>query len=109
MHSFAPLASKFRVADTFTGLLELSALPQACMCAICVPGQLPSPSAFSGHDLLLPVGKSGSFDSVGPYLHVPVCIQPYSYGFHAMCVCAHDQHVCTASGLNLVVSPCFNR
>ena len=101
---FAPLAGKSRVADTFAGLLELSAPCWACMRAPCLPGRLPSLSAFSGHDLLLPIGKSGGFGSVGPVL-TRSCMYPAVLKH----VCAHDQHARTASGLNLVASPCFDR
>ena len=90
MRGFAPLAGKSRVADAFAGLLELSASPWACMCALCVPGQLPSPSVFSRHDVLLLVGKSGGFGSVGPVLTCS-CVYPAVFvRFSMPCVCAHD-------------------
>ena len=39
----ASLAGKFGLADTFTGVLELSPMLCTCMRALCMPGQLSSP------------------------------------------------------------------
>ena len=68
MHSSAPLTGKSSVTIAFADLLELFVTLCVCMCVLCMPGQLLSPSFSSGYDLVLPVGESGGFGSAGPVL-----------------------------------------
>ena len=70
-----PLVGKSGITDNFSDPLELVPPSRACMQMLSVPGQLLNPFAFPGCDLLLPVGKSDDFGSVGPVL-ARSCVYP---------------------------------
>ena len=67
MRGFTLLAGRSGVADVFTGLFELLPTPWTCVRVLCMSGQLLNSSAFSAHDLVLPVGEFGGLGSAGLY------------------------------------------
>ena len=87
MRGFAPLAGKFAIADTFSGLFELPVFPCACMRVLSMPERLPTPSVSSGQGLVLPVGESCGFVSAESVLTC-LCVCP------AMFACAAKPCVC---------------
>ena len=74
MRSFVPLAGKFGIADTFSGLFELSVFSCACMRVLSMPERLLTPSVLSGQGLVLPVrllhGSTHGCHSADPH---PTC------------------------------------
>ena len=75
LHGSEPLADESGDTNTLSGLFELFVMLYTYMRALCVLGQLPSPSVSSGHDLVLPVSESGGFGSAGPVL-ARLCVSP---------------------------------
>ena len=64
MHNPAPPAGKSGTSDPFAGVLELSAPLCDHVCMFSMPGLRLCPSDLSRHDVVLPVGMFGGFESV---------------------------------------------
>ena len=89
LHGSEPLADESDDTNAFAGLFELFVMLYAYMRALCVLGQLPSPSVSSGHDLVLPVSESAGFGSAGPVLArlcITSCIRVFCNAMHG-CPC----------------------
>ena len=75
IHGSAPLAGRSRITDMFAGLFDFFPTSWACTHAVCMPGQLSSPSVLSRHGFVPLIGKSCSFM---PSVHVlmRLCVSP---------------------------------
>ena len=80
MYGFAPLAGRSHVTDMVADVFDLFTTFWTCMCAVCMPGQLSSPSVLSQHSLVHLAGKSSGFTSFGHVL-THLCVSP------AICTC----------------------
>ena len=78
MHGSAPLAGRSGVTDVSIGLFNLYPTSWTCRRAICVPGQLLSPSVPSRHGFVPLASKSCICGSVG---HVLTCLCVFSAVF----------------------------
>ena len=109
MHGFAPLAGRSHVTNLFADVFDLFATSSTCMCAVCMPGQLSSPSFCLSTVLHTLAGKSSGFASFGHVL-THLCVPSHMHMYcNAMHVFVHVWHAFTASGLNFVTSSCIDR